>query len=95
MAPEAVGTGVGRAMLTEVVRCCEALGLRQLMAVIGDSGNAASIALHRSLGFEPAGICRSVGFKHGRWVDTVWMQKSLNGGDSRAPDSPGLALAGH
>jgi L-amino acid N-acyltransferase YncA len=95
VAPEAIGQGVGRAVLAEVLKSCEALGMRQVMAVIGDSGNAASIGLHASMGFETSGVCRSVGFKHGRWVDTVWMQKSLNGGDTRAPDGPGLPLAGH
>jgi L-amino acid N-acyltransferase YncA len=95
VAPDATGQGVGKAVLGEVLARCEAMGLRQVMAVIGDSGNAGSIGLHRSLGFEPAGICRSVGFKHGRWVDTVWMQKALNAGDTIDPDAPGLALAGH
>lgn len=95
VAPDAIGRGVGRAVLSEVVAACEALGLRQLVAVIGDSGNAASIGLHRSLGFQDAGVGRSLGHKHGRWVDIVWMQKALNGGDTRAPDAPGLALAGH
>lgn len=95
VAPEAIGKGVGRAVLSEVLKACEALGVRQVMAVIGDSGNAGSIGLHKALGFEHAGICRSVGFKFGRWVDTVWMQKPLNGGDSLPPDAPGLPLGGH
>ena len=95
VAPDAAGRGVGKAVLGAVLGRCEAMGLRQVMAVIGDSGNAGSIGLHRSLGFEPAGICRSVGFKHGRWVDTVWMQKALNTGDTTDPDAPGLVLAGH
>jgi len=95
VSPDAFGRGVGKAVLSEVLARCEAMGLRQVIAVIGDSQNAGSIGLHRSLGFEPSGVCRSVGFKHGRWVDTVWMQKALNGGDTRAPDAPGLALAGH
>ena len=95
VAPDAIGKGVGRAVLTEVLKACEALGVRQVMAVIGDSNNAGSIGLHTALGFEPAGICRSVGFKHGQWVDTVWMQKPLNAGDSTPPDAPGLALGGH
>ena len=95
VSPDAIGQGVGRAVLTEVLKTCEALGVRQVMAVIGDSGNAASIGLHTALGFEPAGICRSVGFKHGQWVDTVWMQKSLNAGDATLPDAPGLRLDGH
>ncbi|PZQ62480.1 MAG: GNAT family N-acetyltransferase [Phenylobacterium zucineum] len=94
VAPDAVGQGVGRAMLSSVVDACEAYGIRQIVAVIGDSGNAASIGLHRSLGFVDAGIGRSLGFKHGRWVDIVWMQKSLNGGDETAPDAPGIRLSG-
>jgi L-amino acid N-acyltransferase YncA len=94
IAPEAIGKGVGRAVLSAVIAACEALGIRQLVAVIGDSGNAASIGLHRSLGFTDAGVGRSFGFKHGRWVDIVWMQKSLNGGDQTAPDTPGARLSG-
>jgi phosphinothricin acetyltransferase len=95
LAPEAVGRGLGRALLSAVLQACEAIGLRQVVAVIGDSQNAASVGLHRALGFEPAGVGRSVGFKHGRWIDIVWMQKALNGGDARAPDAAGLSLTGH
>lgn len=92
VAPEAKGMGVGRAVLSAVIAECEALGVRQLVAVIGDSRNAASIGLHRALGFEHSGIGKSVGFKHGRWVDIVHMQKALNGGDATAPDGPGVRL---
>lgn len=95
LAPEAVGRGLGRALLSAVLQACEAIGLRQVVAVIGDSQNAASVGLHRALGFEPAGVGKSVGFKHGRWIDIVWMQKALNGGDARAPDAAGLSLTGH
>jgi L-amino acid N-acyltransferase YncA len=95
IAPDAVGRGVGRAVLSAVLEACEGLGLRQVMAVIGDSGNAASIGLHRSLGFEHMGVGRSVGFKQGRWIDIVWMQKALNGGDATVPEAPGLTLSGH
>jgi len=95
VAPDAAGKGVGRTVLRAVIDACEALGVRQLMAVIGDSENAASIGLHRSLGFEQTGVGRSVGFKHGRWVDIVHMQKPLNGGDSVEPNAPGIALNGH
>ena len=94
IAPDAIGKGVGRAVLSAVIAECEALGIRQLVAVIGDSGNAASIGLHRSLGFVDAGVGRSFGFKHGRWVDIVWMQRSLNGGDQTEPDTPGVRLSG-
>jgi len=95
VAPDAAGKGVGRAMLAAVIEACEALGVRQLMAVIGDSGNSASIGLHLALGFEQTGVGRSVGFKHGRWVDIVHMQKPLNGGDSREPTGAGVKLTGH
>jgi L-amino acid N-acyltransferase YncA len=94
IAPEAVGQGVGRVVLSGVLAACEQMGMRQVVAVIGDSGNAASIGLHTALGFEHSGVSRSVGYKHGRWVDIVLMQKVLNGGDTREPDAPGLALAG-
>ena len=94
VAPDAVGRGVGRALVTRVIADCEALGLRQMFAVIGDSANAGSIGLHRALGFEPLGVAHGVGFKHGRWVDTVWMQRALNGGEASAPTHAGLALGG-
>jgi L-amino acid N-acyltransferase YncA len=87
VASDAVGKGVGKALLSAVLQACEALGLRQVVAVIGDSRNAASIGLHRSLGFRHVGVGEGFGFKHGRWVDVVWMQKSLNGGDG-GPPSP-------
>lgn len=94
VAPDAIGQGVGRAVLSAVLQACETRGIRQVVAVIGDSENAASIGLHRALGFQDAGVGKSLGFKHGRWVDTVWMQKALNGGDARAPDTAGLSLSG-
>jgi len=93
IAPDAIGRGVGRAVLSAVLDACAGLGVRQVVAVIGDSGNAASIGLHRALGFQDAGVGRSFGFKHGRWVDIVWMQKALNGGDQAAPDGPGIDLS--
>lgn len=90
VAPDAAGKGVGRAVLGAVLEACETLGVRQVMAVIGDSQNAGSIGLHRALGFVDTGIGRSVGFKHGRWVDIVYMQKALNGGDATDPVGPGV-----
>lgn len=87
VAPDAVGQGFGRAALTEVIKRCTALGLRQMVAVIGDSGNHASIRLHESLGFQRAALLRSVGFKLGRWVDSVIMQRALGEGDSTLPPS--------
>jgi hypothetical protein len=65
------------ALLSELIGRCQRLGLRQMIAVIGDSNNRASIGLHAALGFHPVGILRDIGFKHGRWVDSVIMQKAL------------------
>jgi L-amino acid N-acyltransferase YncA len=79
------GKGVGSALLAELVRRCEALGYRQIVAVIGDSANAASINLHAAFGFLRVGTLRSVGFKFGRWVDSVLMQRPLGSGDGSAP----------
>jgi L-amino acid N-acyltransferase YncA len=92
VAPDAAGRGVGRALLSAVIARCEAMGLRRMLAVIGDSANAASIGLHRSLGFELVGVARGVGFKHGRWVDLVWMQRALHEGDQAPPIGAGLPL---
>ncbi|WP_448205004.1 N-acetyltransferase family protein [Azospirillum sp. sgz302134] len=83
--PDFTGRGIGRAMLASVIERCAEAGCRQMVAVIGGSENAASIGLHRSLGFAPVGVLTSVGFKFGRWVDSVLMQRSLNEGDATAP----------
>ena len=79
------GKGIGRALLTVLIQRCTELGYRQLIAVIGDSGNAGSIGLHASLGFLRSGTLRSTGFKFGRWVDTVTMQRPLGEGDGSLP----------
>lgn len=92
--PDFKGRGVGRALLSRVLADCEALGLRQVIAVIGGSDNLGSINLHRSLGFELQGTMRGVGHKFGQWRDIVMMQRSLNGGSGTAPDAPGLSLSG-
>jgi phosphinothricin acetyltransferase len=80
------GKGVGGALLAELVRRCEALGYRQIVAVIGDSANAASINLHAAFGFLRVGTLRSVGFKFGRWADSVLMQRPLGSGDGTPPE---------
>jgi len=85
---DARGRGVGRRLLTALVEAATAAGFRQMVAVIGDSENRASIALHTALGFLPAGVLRSVGWKHGRWLDSVLMQRPLGPGDA-APPEPG------
>ena len=82
---EARGQGIGRRLLEALIGECIALGYRQMVAVIGDSANEASIRLHRAFGFELTGTLRSVGRKHGRWLDTVLMQKALGDGDRTAP----------
>jgi L-amino acid N-acyltransferase YncA len=79
------GRGIGTALLAELIARCERGRWRQMLAVIGDSGNAGSIALHRRLGFAPAGNLVSVGFKLGRWVDSVFMQRALGVGDTTRP----------
>jgi L-amino acid N-acyltransferase YncA len=71
------GRGIGQALLTTLIKRCEAGPWRQMVAVIGDSANAGSIALHAKLGFEHVGVLREVGFKHARWVDTVLMQRTV------------------
>ena len=83
--PDMQGRGVGTAILRELIERCEALGYRQLVAVIGDSAHAASINLHANLGFLRVGTLRSVGFKLGRWVDSVLMQRPLGRGDASPP----------
>ena len=79
------GRGIGRRLLEELLRRCEGLGYRQVIAVIGDSANAASIGVHAACGFLRVGTLRSVGFKFGRWVDSVFMQRHLGPGDSTRP----------
>jgi L-amino acid N-acyltransferase YncA len=85
IAPEAQRRGIGRALLERLITESEARGYRQMIAVIGDSRNAASIELHRALGFGLVGNFVSVGFKHGRWLDSVLMQRPLGPGDTTTP----------
>ncbi len=83
---DAQGKGLGSALLRELIARCEALGYRQMIAVIGDSANLASINLHARLGFLRAGLLRASGFKLGRWVDSVLMQRPLGPGDGSTPE---------
>jgi L-amino acid N-acyltransferase YncA len=71
------GRGIGAALLEELIRACKAWGCRQLVAVIGDSQNIASVRVHEKLGFQHSGVLRGVGFKFDRWLDTVFMQLPL------------------
>ena len=79
------GRGVGTALLRELLARCEAGPWRQMIAIIGDSENAGSIALHKRLGFSPVGTLRSVGFKFGRWIDAPILQRALGEGDASKP----------
>jgi len=85
--PDATGRGLGRQLLGELARQAEALGVRKLIALIGDSANAGSIGVHRSLGFSTVGVLRSCGWKFGRWLDVVLMEKTLGEGDATPPDN--------
>lgn len=85
--PSAQRGGIGRALMERLIGEVEVRGFRQMIAVIGDSAHIASIALHEALGFTRAGNLESVGFKHGKWLDTVFMQRTLGAGDTTPPDS--------
>ena len=85
LAPEAAGMGLGRSLLAELATQAERVGVRKLIAVIGDSANAGSIGVHRSVGFQPVGVLKSCGWKFGRWLDVVLMDKPLGAGDSTTP----------
>ncbi|MDD2924128.1 GNAT family N-acetyltransferase [Rhodoferax sp.] len=85
IASQAMGTGLGRALLGELSTQAERVGIRKLIAVIGDSGNTGSIGVHRAAGFEHVGILKSCGWKFDRWLDVVMMEKALGQGDSCAP----------
>jgi len=84
--PDAVGRGLGRALLGDVIERVTALGCRQMIAVIGGSETIASIRLHAALGFAPIGTFPAVGFKFGRWIDSVYMQRSLGSGSTTLPE---------
>jgi L-amino acid N-acyltransferase YncA len=86
LSERARGHGLGTRLLLRLIEACEAAGARQLVAVIGDSANHASIALHRACGFHLVGVLASVGWKHGRWLDSVLMQRALGPGAQSPPD---------
>ena len=87
LAPEATGRGIGRALLSELIQRCEALGLRQMVAVIAGADNTASLSVHRACGFHDAGRFEAAGYKHGQWIDILFMQRALGPGSSEAPDT--------
>ena len=85
IAPELHRRGIGRLLLTRLIVESEARGFRQMIGVIGDSTNTASVAVHAAVGFRLIGNFQSIGFKHGRWLDTVLMQRALGSGASAPP----------
>jgi len=85
VAPDMQRRGVGKALLMKLIEACTALGFRQMIAVIGDSEQAASIGVHKACGFEPAGNLKNIGWKFGRWLDTPLMQRPLGPGATREP----------
>ena len=82
---DGIGQGVGKALLPALIDQCTALGRRQMVAVIGDSAQVPSIRLHASCGFEMVGTLKNIGFKFGRWLDSVLMQRELGTGSSLPP----------
>ncbi len=84
---DAVGQGVGKVLLPVLIDQCTRLGKRQMVAVIGDSAQTPSIRLHAACGFEMVGTLQSIGFKFGRWLDSVLMQRELGAGDGTLPDN--------
>lgn len=88
LAPEAAGRGLGRALLAELLGTLERSGIRKVMAVIGDSANAGSVGVHTAAGFAHVGVMRSCGWKFGRWLDIVLMEKTLGAGDTTPPEEP-------
>ncbi|WP_103018310.1 GNAT family N-acetyltransferase [Alicycliphilus denitrificans] len=86
VADHARGRGLGRLLLDALAEHAQAAGVRMLLAVIGDSANAGSIAVHRAAGFTEVGVMRSVGWKFGAWRDIVLMEKPLGAGDTTAPE---------
>ena len=91
VAPGFEGRGLGGLLLGALIERCTALGCRRMVAVIGDSANAASIRLHETAGFARAGLVPSVGFKFGRWLDIVILQRPLGPGDTTLPEADGPA----
>ena len=91
VAPEAKGRGIGRMLLERLLVEARALGFRQMVAVIGDgSPESPSVRLHERLGFRHSGVLIGSGYKHGRWLDTVFMQIEMNGGSTTHPDADSL-----
>ena len=87
LAPEAAGKGLGTLLLNALIARAQTLGVRKLIAVIGDSANGGSVGVHRKAGFAQVGVLQSCGWKFGRWLDVVLMDKTLGDGDSTSPET--------
>lgn len=83
--PQAQGSGIGKALLMQLIKECENKGFRQMIAIIGDSDNLASQNLHKACGFTEIGVLPAVGYKFGRWLDSVLMQRALGKGSKSSP----------
>lgn len=91
VAPDSQGQGIGRLLLLRLIEECRVLGFRQMLAVIGDARpDSGSVRLHEKLGFVHSGLIKGTGYKHGRWLDTGFMQLEMNGGTTLAPDPESL-----
>jgi phosphinothricin acetyltransferase len=91
VAPQAKGYGIGTTLMLRLIEAAQALGFRQMVAVIGDGhAQSASVRLHEKLGFRHSGRLEGSGYKHGRWLDTVFMQLAMNGGVTLPPDPASL-----
>ena len=88
MAPDLQGKGLGRALLAELMARFEVVGIRKVMAIVGDSANTGSVGIHLALGFTQVGIVDSCGWKFGAWRDIVIMQKTIGLGDTQPPSEP-------
>ncbi|KAL2257913.1 hypothetical protein VTK26DRAFT_8984 [Humicola hyalothermophila] len=91
VAPNARGRGVGRRLMQALIKECERLGFRQMIAVIGDGGpSSSSVLFHQKIGFKISGTLEGSGYKFGRWLDTVFMQLAIGGGAGSPPDPASL-----
>ncbi|HHA1473262.1 TPA: N-acetyltransferase family protein [Enterobacter kobei] len=90
--PDAQRQGVGKALLRHVIAWAETHGYRQMIAIVGDSNNQGSLKVHQQVGFTEIGTLKDIGFKHGRWLDTVLLQMKLGEGNSTLPEDSDLML---
>ncbi|RIG28516.1 N-acetyltransferase family protein, partial [Shigella sonnei] len=90
--PDAQRRGTGKALLRYVISWAKTHGYRQMIAIVGDSNNQGSLKVHQQVGFTEIGTLKNIGFKHGRWLDTVLLQRNLGEGNSTLPSDSGMML---